>query len=77
MNVDLGWRETALPCDPPGELVVLDGPPEGGKIHDLTGTASAFSPDYTPEEMIEIANKLYKKAKPLSGPPPTSLTPSE
>jgi Mn-containing catalase len=45
--------------------VVLDGPPEGGKIHDLTGTASAFAPDYAPEEMFEIATKLYKKAKNL------------
>ena len=37
--------------------------PEGGKIHDLTDTASAFAPDYVPEEMFEIATKLYKKAK--------------
>jgi hypothetical protein len=40
---------------------VLDGPPEGGKIHDLTGMASAFTPDYAPEEMFEVATKLYKK----------------
>jgi Mn-containing catalase len=60
-----GGGESALPGDPPGELVVLDGPPEGGKIHDLTGTASAFTPDYAPEEMFEIATKLYKKAKNL------------
>jgi len=37
-------REVALPGDPPGELEVVDGPPEGGKIHDLTGMPSAFTP---------------------------------
>src|SRR5215203_6867922 len=55
-----GNGEKALPSDPPGELEVVDGMPEGGKIHDLTGTASAFTPDYAPEEMFEVATKLYK-----------------
>jgi len=58
-----GNGEQALPDDPPGELVVEDGPPEGGKIHDLTGVASAFTPDYAPEEMFEIATKLYKASR--------------
>ncbi len=58
-----GNGETALPGDPPGELEVVDGHPEGGKIHDLTGMASAFMPDYAPEEMFEIATKLYKKSR--------------
>ncbi len=58
-----GSGETALPGDPPGELEVVDGLPEGGKIHDLTGVASAFTPDYAPEEMFEIATKLYKKSR--------------
>ena len=58
-----GSGETALPGDPPGELIVVDGMPEGGKIHDLTGVASAFTPDYAPEEMFEIATKLYKKSR--------------
>ena len=58
-----GHGEKALPGDPPGELQVVDGHPEGGKIHDLTGMASAFSPDYAPEEMFEIATKLYKKSR--------------
>ena len=44
-----GGGETALPGDPPGELEVVDGHPEGGKIHDLQGVASAFTPDYAPE----------------------------
>ena len=58
-----GNGETALPGDPPGELEVIDGLPEGGKIHDLDGIASAFSPDYAPEEMFEIATKLYKASR--------------
>ena len=58
-----GNGEMALPGDPPGELEVVDGLPEGGKIHDLTGVASAFTPDYAPEEMFEIATKLYKASR--------------
>jgi hypothetical protein len=53
----------ALPGDPPGELEVVEGMPDGGKIHDLTGVPSAFTPDYAPEEMFEIATKLYKKSR--------------
>ena len=58
-----GGGETALPGDPPGELEVVDGHPEGGRIHDLMGDTTAFSPDYAPEEMFEIASKLYKKSR--------------
>jgi Mn-containing catalase len=58
-----GNGEMALPGDPPGELQVVDGMPEGGKIHDLTGVPSAFAPDYAPEEMFEIATKLYQKSR--------------
>jgi Mn-containing catalase len=39
---------------------LFDGMPEGGKIHQLTDVPSAFTPDYAPEEMFEIATKLYK-----------------
>jgi Mn-containing catalase len=58
-----GNGEQAMPDDPPGELEVVEGAPEGGKIHQLTGVPSAFTPDYAPEEMFEIANKLYKKSR--------------
>jgi Mn-containing catalase len=58
-----GNGEMALPGDPPGELQVVDGMPEGGKIHDLTGVPSAFAPNYAPEEMFEIASKLYQKSR--------------
>ena len=58
---DLGGDgEAALPDDPPGELEVVEGALDGGKIHNLTGVPSAFTPDYAPEEMFEIASKLYK-----------------
>ena len=58
-----GGGEQALPTDPPGELEVVDGLPEGGKIPELEGTYPAFAPDYAPEEMFEIATKLYKKSR--------------
>jgi len=58
-----GNGEHALPGDPPGELEVVEGMPEGGKIHQLTGVPSAFTPDYAPEEMFEIATKLYKASR--------------
>jgi len=58
-----GNGEVALPGDPPGELSVVEGMPDGGKIHQLTGVPSAFTPDYAPEEMFEIAKKLTLKAR--------------
>jgi Mn-containing catalase len=58
-----GNGEMALPTDPPGELMVVEGMPEGGKIHQLTGVPSAFTPDYAPEEMFEITAKLTKAAR--------------
>ncbi len=58
-----GNGEQALPGDPPGELEVVDGHPEGGKISDLVGNYGAFAPDYAPQEMFDIASKLYKKSR--------------
>ncbi len=58
-----GNGEMALPGDPPGELEIVEGLPDGGKIHQLTGVPSAFTPDYAPEEMFEIATKLTQKAR--------------
>ncbi len=57
------WSGAALPDDPPGELEVIEGMPHGGRIHDLTGTPSAFTPDYAPEEMFEIASRLAQKSR--------------
>ena len=53
--------EVALPGDPPGNLEVVDGMPDGGKIHQLAGQPNVFTPDYAPEEMYEIASMLTKK----------------
>lgn len=58
-----GQGEMALPDDPAGELEVVEGMPDGGKIQQLTGVPSAFTPDYAPEEMMEIAAKLYKASR--------------
>jgi Mn-containing catalase len=55
-----GQGEQALPGDPPGELQVVEGMPDGGKIHELAGQPSVFTPDYAPEEFYEIAAKLTK-----------------
>lgn len=55
--------ETALPGDPPGNLEVVDGPPDGGQMAELLGNYAAFAPDYAPEEMFEIATRLYKKSR--------------
>jgi Mn-containing catalase len=44
-------------------LEFIDGPPEGGKMPNLVGIAEAFAPEYTAEEIFEMAQKLYKKAR--------------
>jgi Mn-containing catalase len=48
-----------------GECVVTDGPPmeTAGNHVELAGIGSAFAPEYHPEEVFEMAQKLYKKAK--------------
>ena len=58
-----GNGEKALPGDPPGMLEVVEGHPEGGKISELAGNYGAFAPDYAPQEMFDIATKLYKKSR--------------
>lgn len=47
------------------KLEFVDEPPTGAPQLDLEGIASAFSPNYAPEEIMEIANILYKKSKGL------------
>lgn len=54
------WTGTAL--DGSGPLEVVDGPPQGGDYMDLSGVSDAFAPEYHPEEIYEMAQKLYKKA---------------
>ncbi len=41
----------------------IDAPPSGGDLAHLAGIASSFAPNYAPEEIFEIAQKLYQKAK--------------
>lgn len=45
------------------KLEFVDAPPSGGNLANLAGIASSFTPNYAPEEIFEIANKLYAKAK--------------
>ena len=54
------WQGESL--DGSGPLEVMDGPPTGGPQYQTEGVASAFIPDYHPEEILEIAQKLYAKA---------------
>ncbi len=46
-------------------LEFIDAPPEGGDLAHLAGIASSFAPNYAPEEIMEMANQLYKKSKNL------------
>jgi Mn-containing catalase len=48
-----------------GQFEFVDAPPQGGNLAHLAGIASSFAPDYAPEEILEIAQKLYQKAKDL------------
>jgi manganese catalase len=44
------------------ELEVVDGPPEGAEPGDLPPQPKAFAPDYEPEEISKIADRLRKAA---------------
>ena len=50
--------------DGSGPLEVVDGPPAGWRTSPTTTRASsdAFAPDYQPEEIYEMAQKLYEQA---------------
>jgi Mn-containing catalase len=54
------WKGTAL--DGSGPLEVVDGPPQGSKLADLDEVGDAFTPEYHPEEIFEMAQQLYQKA---------------
>jgi Mn-containing catalase len=59
-EVGLIWQGTTL--DGKEQLEVIDGPPTGGPQYEMEGVAQAFIPDYHPEEIFEMAQKLYAKA---------------
>jgi len=44
------------------ELVVIDEPPEGVPPHDLPAQPAVFAPDYAPDEIAQIAEKLRRAA---------------
>jgi Mn-containing catalase len=44
------------------DLVVEQGPPEGALPHDLPPQPDVFAPDYAPEDIAEIAQRLRKAA---------------
>ena len=44
------------------DLVVVDDPPEGAPPHDLPSQPAVFAPDYAPEEIAQIAEKLREQA---------------
>ena len=44
------------------DLVVIDEAPEGVPAYDLPSQPAVFAPDYAPEEIAEIAEKLRLKA---------------
>lgn len=45
-----------------GDLTVEDGPPEGAETPDVPSQPAVFAPDYAPEEIKEIADRLRDKA---------------
>jgi Mn-containing catalase len=44
-------------------LEFVDAPPDGGKMVELANISEAFAPEYRAEEIFEIANKLWQKAR--------------
>ena len=59
------WSPDETTYDKTGPLEVLDMPPDPGpgSLKAMEGSASSFTPDYAPEEILEIARRLYTKAK--------------
>jgi len=48
--------------DGTGRLEVVDGPPEGGAMYDLAAIPEEFAPEFHPQDLFEMAQKLYKAA---------------
>jgi Mn-containing catalase len=44
-------------------LEFVDGPPDGAKLPELANISEAFAPEYKAEEILEMAQKLYRKSK--------------
>ena len=59
-DIDKIWKGTH-PEDG-GELIVEDGPPEGGPVNPLEEEPQVYAPGYDPGELAEIAKRLMKDA---------------
>jgi Mn-containing catalase len=55
------WQGEAL--DGSGPLEVVDGIPEGAEYKPMADAGDAFIPEYHPEEIYEMAQKLAQKAR--------------
>lgn len=44
-------------------VVVVDGPPQGGPVFEPGHDSAEFAPEFTVEELYDVAQKLYQKAK--------------
>ncbi len=55
-HVELVRTSVSMLSCGPGNLEVVD--PQGGKITKLDSNYGAFTPDYAPEDIFEIASKL-------------------
>jgi Mn-containing catalase len=60
--LELGAVFNGLNPETGEELVVVDEAPEGAAANDLPAQPSVFAPDYAPEEIAEIAQRLRKQA---------------
>lgn len=50
------------PIGPPGELEVVDGTPEGGKIPDLDPVPEEYAPGFDEEQFRELSKRLQYEA---------------
>jgi Mn-containing catalase len=60
--LELGAVFNGLNPETGEELVVVDEAPDGAAANDLPAQPSVFAPDYAPEEIAEIAQRLRKQA---------------
>lgn len=59
---EVGFIWNGMTLDGKEPLEVMDGPPAGGPQYEMEGISEAFIPEYQPEEIYEMAQKLYAKA---------------
>jgi Mn-containing catalase len=57
-DIDKIWR--GQHPEDGNELVIQDGPPEGGRINPLPEEPQVFAPGYHPGELVEIAQRMMQ-----------------